>query len=575
MFTGLTIENFKCFGERTEIPLAPITLIYGPNSSGKSTILQMLYLLKQSMPRTEIGGIQTLVLGGPRSIVDFGGYHGLIHDHDTSLPLRIAFRWHVDAPEMITAEEGGHIPPNRNLQCEFEYKYDPSLRAPLLVKAVFDLNERGTLEASVFPTSFSKYKLVTTTQDHATNFRYAKENRVRILAGIHCAIDATTLDKLDPRGTRYGKQRDWCDDPVFMAARKEQEARYEEAIDLLSHDFTFEEYCAHPWSKDVCGTGSFCGYLPDPSGARLEPRFADYSTMQSVSREGLPEQEDYWAPVGPSSLTIEQFFADRPPPDKAANELIEACRRTLARAIGEVLPVAPVRDRANAMPFQLSWNDDLGFSGAGMISEMVLANQDSPTVDQWYTRQLHGPRNPRAYAAHILTTVNEWLNKLSGYVCDLKEASPDLPEQYLLRLVDKRRSAPISVTVDSTGFGLSQLLPLVTRSILSRFGCITIEQPEIHLHPRLQAELADLFLFSAQSCHNQFIIETHSEHLLLRVQRLMRRGALKPDQVRVLYVSRHEDGSNVQELRLNEKGQFLDPWPDGFFPERAEEVFGE
>jgi predicted ATPase len=67
------------------------------------------------------------------------------------------------------------------------------------------------------------------------------------------------------------------------------------------------------------------------------------------------------------------------------------------------------------------------------------------------------------------------------------------------------------------GFGVSQVLPVLVRAFASEGSIQAMEQPEIHLHPALQAEIGDVFLHSALEHGNTFLLETHSEHLILRM----------------------------------------------------------
>ena len=98
-----------------------------------------------------------------------------------------------------------------------------------------------------------------------------------------------------------------------------------------------------------------------------------------------------------------------------------------------------------------------------------------------------------------------------------------------------------------------------------------VEQPEIHLHPSLQAELADLFIDIMKTGRRQILVETHSEHLLLRIRRRIAEGTLKPDQVAILFVEKHGGESKVRRLDLNSRGHFSD-WPKGFFDEAYQEA---
>ena len=132
----------------------------------------------------------------------------------------------------------------------------------------------------------------------------------------------------------------------------------------------------------------------------------------------------------------------------------------------------------------------------------------------------------------------------------------------------------VLVSPSDVGFGISQLLPVVIQSQAER-RILLIEQPEIHLHPKLQAEMADLFVRAATAgLNNQFIIETHSEALMLRLQRRIRKGALKPEDVSVIYIDQAGgEGAYFEPLRLDIDGEFMDDWPGGFFDERLDEIF--
>ena len=71
-------------------------------------------------------------------------------------------------------------------------------------------------------------------------------------------------------------------------------------------------------------------------------------------------------------------------------------------------------------------------------------------------------------------------------------------------------------------------------------------------------------------------LETHSETLMLRLQRRIRQKKIKPEDVSVLYVNPVKDeGSVIMELELDEQGRFLDEWPDGFFEEGYREMYEE
>jgi hypothetical protein len=154
-----------------------------------------------------------------------------------------------------------------------------------------------------------------------------------------------------------------------------------------------------------------------------------------------------------------------------------------------------------------------------------------------------------------------------------------LPE---LALVDKRTNTVVSHR--DVGIGVSQVLPVLVAAYASSGKILAMEQPEIHLHPRLQAELGDVFIESALgSRKNNFILETHSEHLILRILRRIRETVegelpkgippIRPQDVSVLFVSPTRTGATVTEIPIREDGEFAKRWPQGFFDERAKELF--
>jgi AAA domain, putative AbiEii toxin, Type IV TA system len=151
-----------------------------------------------------------------------------------------------------------------------------------------------------------------------------------------------------------------------------------------------------------------------------------------------------------------------------------------------------------------------------------------------------------------------------------------------LILVDRRSNTVVSHR--DVGIGVSQVLPVLVAAFASQGKILAMEQPEIHLHPALQAELGDVFIESALGVRgNTFILETHSEYLILRLLRRIRETTdgelppdltpIRPEHVAVLYVLPDNDGAKVVEIPIRPDGEFGERWPQGFFAERAKELF--
>ena len=140
------------------------------------------------------------------------------------------------------------------------------------------------------------------------------------------------------------------------------------------------------------------------------------------------------------------------------------------------------------------------------------------------------------------------------------------------------------------GEGITQVIPVIAAFVrastsIGAMGLLAIEQPELHLHPSLAAKIGDLALsmIAPRMSPSVAIIETHSEHLILRILRRIRQTTddelpdhippVKPDDVCVLWVDNLGDGTTYTRLRISDQGRWLDRWPDGFFRERHEDLF--
>jgi len=99
------------------------------------------------------------------------------------------------------------------------------------------------------------------------------------------------------------------------------------------------------------------------------------------------------------------------------------------------------------------------------------------------------------------------------------------------------------------------------------YNSLLIEQPELHLHPKLQSQMADMFYKATSNSYdnNKLIIETHSEHIIRKIQVLIAKGELDKDKVSVWYFDNREGTTKIKEMTIDEHGLFQENWPNGFF----------
>lgn len=164
----------------------------------------------------------------------------------------------------------------------------------------------------------------------------------------------------------------------------------------------------------------------------------------------------------------------------------------------------------------------------------------------------------------------------------LREFLAQSPE---IRIALRNDSTGVEVEPHDMGVGISQIIPIVVAAALPKQGAvIAIEQPELHIHPAWQTALGDIFIQAiAKENPPIFLLETHSEHLLLRLLRRIRnthKGTaaestrLAHTDIAVHWIGTYEGRTEIYRLGLDEDGSFNTPWPEGFFDERGEELFG-
>jgi len=203
----------------------------------------------------------------------------------------------------------------------------------------------------------------------------------------------------------------------------------------------------------------------------------------------------------------------------------------------------------------------------------------------------------------FLSEVNQWLGKGAlqlGYELVAKDVPSTVDEKQdanrilVVRDTENVLMETLDLDLTSVGVGISQVIPVVGTCCTHDDVLFLIEQPELHLHPRSQCELADVFIAKSKDAmyvagryngQNTFLLETHSEHLILRMLRRIRETTegvleehkhlkLAPEDVSVNYLEPTPMGVAVHDMAVTHDGDFVSRWPAGFFPERGKELFG-
>jgi predicted ATPase len=164
------------------------------------------------------------------------------------------------------------------------------------------------------------------------------------------------------------------------------------------------------------------------------------------------------------------------------------------------------------------------------------------------------------------------LNKENYYWDRVNKLLKKLDLNFIIKVIKENYCGYLHVTTNNgTEFNLSeansgliQLLPIVSILEISELSTTLIEQPELHIHPKLQAKLVDYFVKKISE-KKRLVIETHSEHIVRKLQVLVAQNVISKDDIGIFYFNNEEEKTIIQKMELDPKGLFVNNWPDGFF----------
>jgi len=545
--SSITIENFKGIKEPIRVDFKPITLLFGPNSAGKSTIVQALHYALEIFERNNLDPDRTSIGG---KAVDLGGFETLVYNHDVSNPIRLKIDLDLHDEDLPQYFDG----------------YEDVGLSQFSSKQIWEIPMRAMCAAVE----------ITARWNHQLSRPVLSQYRVDI-NGARLATIRTTDD---------GKQVFLSNinplNPVFL-----ENISPDEAMDIVKRYLAEES----PGEEEFQKLGPILPALME--NFKLEDGIAGMT--QAIGIAGAGTAMPQWG----RALEVQgPIWADDTDPIAQGNLLM--CLSTLIVGPGEV-----VRDELKKMCY------------IGPIREIPPRNftpERTPDPSRW-SSGLKGWDILYTAERGFVERVNRWLNRAdrldAGYSIEVKrfrEIGEDDPISVFInegvgleeidiiqrrlneipiksRVTIREEKTGIELMPQDVGVGISQTLPVIIGALHIKEGMLAIEQPELHIHPALQVALGDLFISRVQAENLFFLLETHSEHLMLRFLRRIRetdegnlppgKDPLRPDQLAVYYVEQGEMGVSVLPIRISEDGEFIDRWPKGFFSERMEELFGK
>ncbi len=447
MITKLRIQNFKGWKDTGELPLAPITVLFGGNSSGKSSIGQFLMMLKQTTESNDrTSGLQ---LGGSqRSIVDMGTWEDMVYGHKSATDLSFELQWNLPHPIVVN---------------------DPIKERNVSGKSLSLASQIGQIEAKGSGASLIRCK----------EFCYDLKD--------------TNGDVLSAR---------------FSPSKREKD-KYE--IKTTGLDLVRSKGRVWPFPRPL----RFYGFPQEVNAYHQNAQGLD---DLSLAVETLFQRVSYLGPLRAHPRRQYIWSGENPP--------------------------------------------DVGIEGENWMSAYLSSKDRMISPGMGAKRALN--------ARPFWEIIGRWMKDI-GLVHDF-EAKPVAQgaREYRVRVKVSPRAEWVSVP--DVGFGVSQFMPVLVQCFYAPpNSIIVIEQPELHLHPAVQQNLADLFIEVIQSREDgekrniQLIVESHSEHFLGRLQRRIAEEKISPGDVAAYFFSQNQAGTHeAKPLEVDLYGN-ISNWPPNFF----------
>jgi AAA15 family ATPase/GTPase len=625
------LGGFKAFKDTQAVPIRPITLVFGPNSSGKSSLLKgLLYALDtDNNSAFEIGNSDDILNKfSDKSIIGF--------DFNTK-SLNPGF-W----------EQGSIIENLENL-ANFAYSYTQAINNPS--------------NYQIFESSIS-IKLSAIPYGHDLKLMHL-EHRSNDLISAEYSIFAGNM-------------------PLYFEIADNQINRFDSEYKDLLVNFIVEKFKDAGITETVCKFFASCVseeienlnvYFDPRSGRVLISNFGNNTTWynkclnesSNLDLDGISKKlkskiqrfndpnylNDGWRSwhfetypkytksyIDDVVSTYRHYINMRESPfstngnPKASKNIIDefVSPKASKKNIDEFVSMQSFSLSGINSEFNIHRNDIIGFN---LVYDAVLAiisdtnarysdsfcslrTVQSPTIKYISAARSFLDHNgkPTSVWNNLIINpsnrlkVNQWLTRLTEHFQVTEPSKMYTESQALLlqkglakigdgnltpiidnelRITDTRIPST-SFRPQDVGFGIQKLVPVVAASVYENpilsdelqvdsnetIDIVAIEEPEMHLHPKLQSDLGDLFVDNViNNSERIFLIETHSEHLLLRILKRIRDGQLSSDSVSVLYVhpGNKDSGAYVEHLKLDNTGDFIKPWPQGFFDVRRDNLF--
>lgn len=622
MIKSWHLENFKSVREKTSLDFAPLTIFSGPNNSGKSTIIQSILLTAQTLQSRVLD--RPVLLNG--HLVRLGSFLDIVSDACPEKNVSIGFSLELKAPRGYFFYGRGILPRKSGLStfaengksrigCNFSFSMkgdseevqarilQPRLEQTTLKVEIPGIKETPNLTLKRTNKNIEKRLLELGLDENLSGTLGVETLKYKLVNGknfVDSEADLFAKKKIAGIGLKH-----FLPDHLMIAFDN-----VETVVEVLINSFTGTTSPYRNWLfKEIRDN------LENPEVKRITfevfdqivpeirkgekrnirkpwvfQKEIDRMKKNIQEKKSLLEILELSRSLSPSMRgALGQLFLERKtdlekavtkgePQNKLAevplSAEIEFGKRNLQEFfLRSVNYLGPLRNEPQAVhPLTASIDPiDVGFKGEHTAA--VLERNGHKSIN--YIRPIYFERKiPKSIPVdtnQLKNAVQDWLRYME--VGEQIKTEDRGKLGYELKVGTETSSIMHDLT--QVGVGVSQVLPILVVSLLSKEGDVLIfEQPELHLHPKVQTRLADFFI-SLTLMNKQCIVETHSEHFInqLRYCSVLAEDASVADSVQIYFVEKKGGQSTYRSIKMNEFG-VIEQWPKGFFDEREKTASG-
>lgn len=594
------LKNFKGFLDSKEINIAPITLLSGQNSSGKSSIIQSLLLLKQTI-ESPVYDEPLLINGTYVSLGDFSDIYNHFADQKTPLffsinftdnesknkneeefeifeydklklkELNLSLSFNKKQTNSAAKTELSKTSIRSNNNFEITYEKDISFNQELLEKYKIIEKDKIATESPIFkktrldgfysedvigflvntflperavvPVNFNLYKL----QLEILIFIVMK---IEIYFNIPKSGNDLDVRNIYQRVNLLEKRR-------RVLRRRDEQRTLDKMEDLIRR---LEELFINTSTIEKMDTIYF--YLQRIDNNTYGELVAYIEGCKEKYNQVVKEK----ANLNGKSISLIK-------PDEAYSPRLDSINNFIEKSLNNVYYLGPLREEPRSFYSRFGSTDPLYVGQKGENVAFVLKHYSTRQISAVLppsNGDVFDPINSKEVVCTLGEAVESWLN----YIGIAKEVTVDQIGKFGLTIQADIYGKEKKSDLTNVGVGVSQVLPIIVLGLASKENAtLLFEQPELHLHPYVQSRLGDFFV-SLSQINKQIIAETHSEHLINRMRLQIAKGYLCYDQDIVIYFCErrsNEEGSEITKVKIDEFGS-IDYYPKGFFDETEKQL---